>query len=231
MGRADHPGCEGFRAALLASAESATLDPAFAAHASGCPACRHEFERARRRVAFLRGLPAVPAPRDLDGLVVAALQAGARQDRAIRALRSLPSVPAPTGLFERVHGPRAPAVLDRLVGEDLADPHKALARRYAGGLRRLRAPDDLARRVDGHAPRRRPATFAAAVLAVAALVLVVGVLFLARPDVPSATPDARPVLVVQRVDSLRGLDPLAGQIVSGLTGGVLDAERLTREGS
>ncbi|MBL8863075.1 MAG: hypothetical protein JNK02_13855 [Planctomycetes bacterium] len=226
------PACESLRPALIQRAEVGAPDPAVDAHAAGCGTCRRELERAVRRVGLARSLARVVAPRQLDGLVVAALQAGARQERAVRAVLDLPDVAAPRELAERVEGPRAPRVLERLVSEDLADPSKAVVRRYASRLERLRAPADLADRLRTPRQHRRvvPALLAS-LLVGAGVLLLVGVLVLTaeRDRAPTAAPG--PVLVVERAASIHDLDPAASLLASGLTGGLVDADRLSREGS
>jgi len=94
------------------------------------------------------------APADLDGRVVAALQAGRREERAVTALRSLARVDAPTELTARVRRlaersfsddpeHRAPRVLDRLVEEEIADHPASVTKRMVGGLTRHVAPSSL----------------------------------------------------------------------------------------
>lgn len=202
------------------------------AHLATCTGCRRELARARFRIALVGGLQRVPTPAALDGVVVAALQAGARQERAARAVADLTSVAAPDELARRIAIPRAPEVLCRLVAEDLADPAKAVASRYAGRLARLRAPADLEERL-GRAARRPAARFAPLALVAFGVLLSVSALVLAhvlRSDGRGAADAPRElVLVVERVESVRDLDPVAGQLLSGFTGGLLDADRLTRE--
>jgi len=144
-----HPGphCADFRAAILARAEGEVVDLALDAHLARCEACPRELARAEQRVTLLRALGSRGAPVELDGLVVAAMQAGARQQRATRAVQSLARAHTPDDLALRLAGPKAPHVLERLVREDLVDPAKAVASRYARSLERLRAPRDLDRRL------------------------------------------------------------------------------------
>jgi len=214
------------------------LDPApssrgdFDAHLAGCANCRAELARAARRMSLVRSLAHLAAPIDLDGAVVAALQAGVRQERAIQAVTNLTPVAAPEVLARRVAAPTAPAVLERLVGEDLADPAKALASRYTRRLERLRAPPDLEQRL-GRAPRRSTSLYLPIALAAAGLLLTVGALGLGHflRGTPRGLPSAPvgPELIVEYVGSVRDLDPLAAELLAGFTGGLVDAERVTRE--
>ncbi len=213
--------------ARLDARSDARLD----AHLARCSACRRELARAERRVAIVRELPRASAPSALDGAVVAALQAGARQERVIRALAALMPFPAPEDLERRIALPRAPAVLDRLVEEDMADPAKALVSRFVRRLERLRAPDELAERLRS-IPARSPGRLLTPVLVAAGLVLVVGSLVLTqvlRGGREPSAPTNGIVFVVERVDSVRDLDPVAGGIVAGFTSGWSDAQRLSRE--
>ncbi|MCY2961761.1 MAG: hypothetical protein NTY35_16495 [Planctomycetota bacterium] len=215
-----------------------SLDPASGsaraldAHVAHCAACRRELARAERRTALVRSLTRVASPHALDGAVVASLQAGERQERAARAVASLTPMAAPDDLVRRLALPRAPAVLDRLVGEELADPAKAVASRYTRRLERLRAPDDLADRLGRTTPRPVSRTLSIA-LAAGGLVLTVGALLLAHvlqgtPRDAAVAPSG-PILVVEHVESVHSLDPMAGQLLSGFLGGFVDADRLARE--
>lgn len=227
-----HFDCESVRFALIQRADGPHDDAALDAHVAACAACRRELARGEMRAKLVRSLDRVAAPSALDGIVVAALQAGARQARAVRAVEAMPALEAPDELARRIPGLVAPAVLDRLVGEDLADPSKALARRYAGRLERLRAPADLEERLgrDAHRPRR---IVGAGILAAAGVLLVAAVLiftYVERHETTTTRPSG-PELVVERVDSVRDLDPEAGRLLSTLTGGFLDAQRFAQEDS
>jgi len=226
------PDCNDFRAALIARAEGDVVDLALDRHLEGCEACRRELARTEQRVQLLRAVGGPGAPLALDGLVVAAMQAGARQQRATRAVQSLSRAHTPEDLALRLAGPKAPHVLERLVREDLVDPAKAVASRYARSLERLRAPHDLDRRLSelrpGTIQRHAPIAMVAAgvMLALGALV-VAGILNNRRiPLVPAAP--AGPVLIVERVDSVRDLDPLVGDMLAGVTAGWSDAHRIAK---
>jgi hypothetical protein len=109
-------------------------------------------------------LQRVDAPLDLDGRVVAALQAGHRQVRAADALTQLPRQEVPEELNRgdwiqpgEVDYSNAnnwperrpvPSVLDRLVDESLQDLQGSVSSGLLGRLRRRRAPEALDMRVD-----------------------------------------------------------------------------------
>ena len=92
--------------------------------ADGLPpeAVAERLRRARTHVRALRSLNRLPAPAALDGLVVAALHGGHREDRAAAYVGTLGTLPAPASLLPRVEhevaaarARVAPAALDRLV--------------------------------------------------------------------------------------------------------------------
>lgn len=149
-------------------------------HLATCADCAAYVARVARSLAGLRGLERRPAPTELDGRVVAALQAGARQDRAVRALEELAPRTAPERVERAVQTDaelaalhpgrelrptrlRAPQVLDRLVAEELGDPSAARARRFVSSLPRLEAPGELAARVASDLAGAPPTTLPAPV--------------------------------------------------------------------
>jgi hypothetical protein len=228
------PGCADFRVAILARAEGDVVDLALDAHLEGCEGCRRELARTERRVESLRAVGGPGAPLELDGLVVAAMQAGARQQRATRAVQSLSRAHTPEDLALRLAGPKAPHVLERLVREDLVDPAKAVASRYAGSLARLRAPRDLDRRLSelrpGTIQRHAPIAMVAAGVMLALGALVVAGILNGRRVPMAPVPTAGPVLIVERVDSVRELDPVVGDMLAGVTAGWSDAHRIAGRG-
>jgi len=152
-------------------------------HLEDCAECRAWQFGLERRVAALRDLSPLAAPEALDGLVVSALHAGARQERALRHLGALERRLAPAALDERAEerlaslraedgalldAPRSPAVLERLVSEDLQDLPRAIVRRLTSKLSRKPAPAELEGRVQrelaktGTILRFRPIAAAAA---------------------------------------------------------------------
>lgn len=231
--------CRDFRDRLIALAGDKTaVEPDLAQHLRDCPDCASFAQRSERQVSALRVLERHVAPVELDGLAVAACHGGHRQERAISHLRSLSRWNAPVELEAKVldeelgrmlrEAPHAPSVLDRLVDEDLCDEPKALARRFSGKLERLRAPGVLRVRVERTAGKRLSrASRRLRVLAAACLVAVVlfsiggGIYWLEKP---------RYSFEVVHETSLEGLDPLAGSILGGLTGGLTDAHHSTGVG-
>lgn len=104
-----------------------------------------------RALVSLRRRPAPPA---LAGFVVAALQAGRRETRAIDAIRALAAhgpEAAPLALDTRVAASidrlRAPGVLDTRLAERLSRPGAGLAQSFLDRLPRLAVPDDLTARL------------------------------------------------------------------------------------
>jgi hypothetical protein len=183
------------------------------------------------------------APRELDGLAVAVLQAGCRQDRAVAALRGLARLPVPSELpkfpaltnlpenaddpessiEELTRGARAPAVLDRLVEEDLRDSTAALVRRFAGRLERRRAPQALRERLGRSAHSAlRPTAIRRNLLAAAALVLLLagGGMWLHRRSARAELSDLG--FEVRYETDLDAMDPMARALLGGLSGGVVD---------
>ncbi|MEE2941116.1 MAG: hypothetical protein VX460_12065 [Planctomycetota bacterium] len=202
--------------------------------ASGEDAAREALMRARGHARALSSLMARGAPDELTGLVVASLNAGAREARALEFARSLPHLKAPAILDEAVAAridagaTGAPAVLDRLVEERLGAPAQAMTRSMTGRLGRHEAPVELERRVRHEllagrgAPRsawrRLASTVGASLLAV---VLVVA----AQRMLPSGPSVAEPA--AERVVSLTVERVTAGELtpsdraVLGMLGGSL----------
>jgi len=165
------------------------------------------------RAELLSGLSRRRAPVGLDALVQASLHTAPLE----RALSRLPRY-------------NAPAVLERLVAEEIASPLAASVRRAVGGLPKQRAPGELFASID-LAPRhtsRRVAGVVAAAMGAVALTIVV---WIARPPAASevvAAPGTaisradRPPLRLQVVHatSLAELDPLARAFAESLAGGM-----------
>ena len=241
--------CRAFREALH--------DPrgSLGAHAVDCADCAAFAARAARAAAALAGLERRAAPPELDGLVVASFQAGARQDRAVRALAELAPLEAPAqadaAVAARVEfaarhpevelgNPRlhAPHVLERLVAEELADPAAGRARRFVGSLPRLHAPEDLAQGVHrdlaaGTVPaalrRRRPARLLTLSLAAAALALVTLLGPWSAPwRAPAEAPRHHLRLEAASLGDLEALGSYPRGWIAGLGGGILSASRQAR---
>ncbi|MCC6409667.1 MAG: hypothetical protein IT453_21110 [Planctomycetes bacterium] len=220
-----HPTCHDARTALAGSELQV-----FEAHARTCTTCRAFATRLQRGERALVGLARIAAPASLDGRVVAALEAGQREERAIRALRRLDRVEVPEHLdhaVARTAAPIAPAplaapdVLRRLVEEELSDPSKARAQRFVGSLERVAAPDQLFARVQGALTQPPPKrSFRSRLLAGGAALVVVATTAILWYSNSRETPRARIQWV--RVDSVDELSPLAASFVAGLSGGASD---------
>jgi hypothetical protein len=108
-------------------------------------------------------------------------------------------------------------VLDRLVDEELRDP-AAVTRRMAGSLARQRGPRDLNERVAPSVASDQRPSFRRIQLVVGSMAAAVVIAF-SVPKVMGA--ESKPETLrfrVVSVDSLRGLDPLAQDLLSGLAG-------------
>jgi hypothetical protein len=198
------------------------------AHLDVCGECAGFARRTAAVSESLSGLPRRPAPQELDGLVVAALQAGHRQDRAVGGLRGLSRLPVPAELAGRAldvqpRDARAPAVLDRLVDEDLRDQTAAMARRFAGRLERRPAPRVLRDRLEHFAPAPLRSTRIRRILLAAAgvtLLLAAGGVWLLVRGAGQGGPDRD--FEVRYESSLDALDPMARSLLAGLSGGLVD---------
>lgn len=197
--------CRAFDEALVGLAPvpqgEVELPLAARAHAESCSACSVRW---RKHVALRRALTALPprsAPADLEGRVVAAFEAGYREDRVVASLRSIPTLGAPAELDRRVRAlfsPNpAPEVLDRLVEARLESERRAA--RLRRGARRVLQAAGLA----------------------AAAVAVFVVLREVREDRPAYA------FEIVRLDSLRdaGIDSAARGLIDGLTGGIVEGSR------
>lgn len=224
--------CHECQERLLARAsESDVLSRETRAHLDSCADCAAFAARSGLQRRALTSLPRRAAPQELDGRVVAACHAGYRQARAVAQIADLARWSVPGELDrkvlerERLDRPATPEVLDRLVSEDLRDPSKAIARRFAGRLARLAAPPELRRRVEralganGHGQPRRVSR----ALQLAAAIMVVGLggglLWMRGKSEP------RYSFEVVRVSASASTDPVLRGMLSGLSGGLLDAPR------
>jgi hypothetical protein len=228
--------CRVFRDRVLSHAGDApAFEPDLAQHVSTCTSCASFAQRVSSQARALRGLVHRAAPAELAGRVVAACNAGHRQARAISALNKLSRWEVPVELDTKVlhdesrltmgERAKAPRVLERLVDEDLHDPPKAIARRFAGRLERLRAPGILRSRVASEplAPiaassstrARRVRVLALAGLAAAAVLLITGGIYWSRAP--------RYSFDVVHETSLERFDPVVSSLLGGVTGGLSDA--------
>jgi hypothetical protein len=201
-------------------------------HLDECSDCSEFASRTKALAALVSSLPRRPAPNELAGLVVAAMQAGHRQERAAKALSALSRRPVPSELEvvaldddrpgdDSIRA-KAPAVLDRLVDQDLRDHAAAISKRFAGRLDRRAAPAALRERVAGadwtFLPRRRIRWVLPLAAGVALLVLL-GVRFLGGDTQAEEATDGFQVVYESSLDSM---DPMARVLLTGLTGGVVD---------
>jgi hypothetical protein len=216
----------------LAAGERATFD----AHARQCADCAAFARRLDRGLAALAQLARVDAPAELTGRVVAELEAGRREERAIESVRSLARVAVPEHLehaVARTAAPAAPAavealaapeVLSRLVEEELADPAKARVRRFVGSLERAAVPAELADRIEAALAKPRPRRWFRSRLIAGGLTLAfLAVLAVAwRADSLAA---AKRHVEWVRVESASELSPFAASLAAGLTGGATELTR------
>lgn len=240
MNRPGQSACPDRRDRLIAVAGGvAQRDALLDAHLVVCSGCSAYLGRAQSHVHSLTGLPRRAVPVELDGLAVAATQAGFRQDRAVNALLALSqaAMPEEVDLSIWPRGVRAPTVLDRLVDCDLQEQTNGIARRFAGRLERLRAPRALDGRVgsihEPHRLRRDRFTRRVALVSAALLLVALGALgtliAMGRRTVVPVGPDSGPVIVIERVASPAELDPVLQQTFAALVGGAPDAERAVKE--
>jgi len=230
--------CPDHRERLIAvAAGEGARDFALDAHLARCEGCRAWLVRVELHVTALRGLGSVPAPRDLEGRVVAATQAGFRQDRAVQALRDLGAVTMPVEVDRAIwpSGKSAPPVLDRLVDNDLQEQTRGIARRFAGRIERLKAPRSLDARVktawtakSAWMRARRRSDWRWLALA-AALVLVVlsvtATLYVVGRSETGRTQIVRgPRFRIEHVDSPADLDPALQRAFALVVGGATDAQ-------
>lgn len=219
------PGCRELRDAWIEHAQPRALEGELAAHLATCEECARFVANARRIARAMAELPRLEAPDELPGRVVAACHAGFLQERAARLARELARLEVPSALEQKVLGTasrelRAPAVLDRLVAEDLRDPAKAIARRYAGSLKRHEAPKTLAGRVSSELRRPRAAlrglrAWHLIAACSAGLALVLGIEMWRAPDTRAAEPIA---VQIEHVGRASDLGPLAASLFDSLAG-------------
>lgn len=220
-------------------------------HAVECDECAAWVAQLTRLAGRLYGMQPQVAPAELDGRVVAALQAGDRESRAVRAVADLSSMHTPGFLEDTVEHALeealipagggvpmgAPAVLERLVSEELAEPERFMVSRLVAGLPRQPAPVALDERVGTQLAHDRTAKqplsrlhlgvprFAWASLAAAALLIVGLKGLLGGSEAPLPGAKERP-FEVYYAKSLSDLDPAARVLVNNVSGGLLSARGL-----
>ena len=236
--------CELVRERLLEARGGPPLgDPASTGHLESCAACAAYAGQVARIASAVSALPRLHTPRELEGLAVATFHEGFLQDRAVMAMRALGRLPTPRELSGRTLSEegsevgrgerrsrrpekpwmlRAPAVLDRLVDEDLRDASAGVHRRITSRLERRRAPRALRDRLErssrlllGPRPMRRLRAAAAALLLLAG-----GGLWL-RLRAPGEAASGADFEVVHEA-RLDAMDPMARSMLAGISGGIVD---------
>lgn len=220
--------CQHVQESLLARID-AIVDASLREHLDGCAACSHFAARHTQLRRAFGELRRYDAPADLAGRVVAACHGGYRQERALDFVARLARWNVPSELDRKVwaesvaDAPAAPDVLGRLVEEDLRDPSKALARRFAGRLPRLTAPDELLERVEramsarAERPRARVARYAPALVALGIATIALVALWSKRDA------GVREYSFEVRRATVASLAPEARSILDGLSGGSISA--------
>ncbi|HVS19592.1 MAG TPA: hypothetical protein VMT18_13395 [Planctomycetota bacterium] len=231
--------CDSFRDDYLA------VDPSerSGAHRSSCEPCERWARRVEARERALNALERRTAPTELDGAVVAALEAGFRQERVVDAVLGLGRVSSPRALDHALSGEliaresdlpsslpaarrlSAPAELAGLVSQELGDLAGHRARRFVGSLQRLTAPAELAERLAEQewTRARRPALRPLGVLGLGALAVAVLALGFALRDEAPRQP--RYDFVVEVVDDPAQFAGLGAGLLDGVSGGFLSAGR------
>lgn len=183
----------------------------------------------------LAGLTRRTAPSALDGRVVAAFEAGHREERAIEAVQSLVRVDVPEHLAEHLdravtrelskrEALLAPDVLRRLVEEELSDPSKARTRRFVGSLKRLPAPEALDAKVVASltAPERTRSFRSRLLFGGSAALLAIAATFVWFVTGRGEVEAARKRIEWVRAESTDELSPLAASLLAGFSGGASD---------
>jgi hypothetical protein len=222
--------CDRFDAELLDGALRGEVQgEELVRHLRECSRCSERWARMRLVAQSIVELPRQTIPSKLEGSIVASLHGGYREDRAIAAMRWLSRVVPPSQLSHAVRAAvggeeRAPAVLDRLLAEEIDDAGRSTARRASARLRRIPAPLELTQRLDElfaggdprktSSPRMRRGLVAFALAASALLVMKLGGAF-------APTRESRPIATIEfhGVQSLAELDPLTRELIDQFTGG------------
>jgi len=221
--------CQAFRESWIEavlSGDGAALHEA-RSHREECSACRVWCARLSLQVRALHRLLPLTPPAALDEAVAAAWKAGPEW-ALVGLLRSCATLDVPEELprrlaeeafvapFLRAMTPApVPAVLERLIAEELKDPARARAERFPGDLRRLDVPPSLTdrlRRGRGLRGRRTLAPWIAALAA--AFLLWIGL----RPREGAGVSEPHYSFRV-RYASAADQDPLAIELGAALGGG------------
>ncbi|MBK7878842.1 MAG: hypothetical protein IPJ77_24550 [Planctomycetes bacterium] len=225
------PDCREIRLRWLEhAAPAAAFDDDVSGHLVACAECSAFVRRGLQLQRAFEGLERLPVPEELPGRVVAACHAGYLQDRATAWLHTMGRVEPPRELDQKVlglpPGLRAPQVLERLVDEELREPSKALARRFAGRLERLEAPAELDARVVAELARSRPELAPdakergqALKWAVASFLVIVSLAIGVWYGASDAQAAPSIAFRIERVQDASELDGMARALAGGLTGG------------
>ena len=186
---------------------------------------RAALHAARGHLLALSALTRQNAPDSLEGVVVASLEAGHRQDRAARMTASLEPLAAPASLDRRVEaqlkrsapGLAAPSVLDRLVDERIGDPEAGMVRSMAGRLGRRTAPNALDERMleQGAGARVEPVRGVSALHVFGGVFVAAALVFVARLSTGAGTGGvvvdgpSGPTLTIVRIESLDDVEASA----------------------
>jgi len=174
------------------------------AHLDACAACQAWIGGAHAQVTAFAQLPRRLAPAQLEQRLFP-LQAAALAGTEERARRLSELTPQ-----------TAPAVLERLVQEELLAPEAARARRFAGDLGRQAPPPSLEQRVFPIRPSARPSrrALSLSLCAAAALSVLSLALFFERDGGPRERP-----FIVHRARPARS-HALVAELAEGWTAGI-----------
>lgn len=222
-----NPRCRNFQSLWLehAPARPTGSPEGFDAHLASCEPCRAWVERTEAARAALGGLERHSAPAELEQRLFGA------PDTELPVPSREADLPQGALLLQSLSRLQAPAVLERLVDEELTQPAQAQIRRFVGDLERPEVPADLVARIEERidagqpdaAPLdRRPAPRSLLRrLAPLTSLVAAGLLFLAMIDRGEAEEPRR--LTVHRVSSAADLDPMARGMLDASLGGLLQA--------
>ena len=143
------PSCNDQREELiLAASENRELNASQRDHVARCVACRALMARVAASVEALGDLTRLEAPADLEGRVVASLNAGFREDRSVRHLSTLEKLAAPNELEHSLQvADELEADLFARVEQELLRPEDSVGHRLPRVVDRLEVPAELEQRV------------------------------------------------------------------------------------
>lgn len=216
------PSCNDQREELiLAASEKRELTQTQRDHVASCAGCRALVDRIALSVRALSDLPSLEAPSELDGRVVASLQAGFREDRSVRHLSALEQVSAPHELEATLQRSKdLEADLFARVEQELLHPEMSVGKRLARHAERLTAPEQLeylvaADLLRNRAPRPFPLRLVAGFVTAAAALAFVWTGLGSETDPSTKTYS----FTIREVSSVQELTPMARSFVNGVGGG------------